>query len=141
MYFPIAIEHPANNNEAYGIIVPDIPGCHAAGDTLDEAIESAIEAITEHLEILVENGEELPSPSDLASIAKQDDFAGMALYLADIDASRYLGSAVKINVTLPSRLLHLIDDRVAANKLKYKSRSGYLAKLAEADLLIKNESI
>ncbi len=36
---------------------------------------------------------------------------------------------------LPSNLIHKIDEKVLANKARYKSRSNYLAQLAERDLL------
>ncbi|MFP3374822.1 MULTISPECIES: type II toxin-antitoxin system HicB family antitoxin, partial [Gammaproteobacteria] len=45
MFYPIAIE-AGDHEHAYGVIVPDLPGCFSAGDTLDEAIKNAKEAIT-----------------------------------------------------------------------------------------------
>jgi Arc/MetJ-type ribon-helix-helix transcriptional regulator len=45
-----------------------------------------------------------------------------------------MGKAEKINVTLPSRLIHLIDSKVAHDS-RYKSRSGFLA--AGAELLLR----
>lgn len=56
MLYPIAIE-PGDETHAFGVIVPDIPGCHSAGDTLEEAYANAKEAIKGHLELLVEMGE------------------------------------------------------------------------------------
>jgi hypothetical protein len=43
MKYPIAIES-GYANHAYGVVVPDLPGCFSAGDTLDEAIDNAKEA-------------------------------------------------------------------------------------------------
>jgi len=40
MYYPIAIE-PGDDTHAFGVVVPDLPGCFSAGDTLDEAMENA----------------------------------------------------------------------------------------------------
>ena len=57
MLYPIAIER-GSDTEAFGVTVPDIPGCFSAGDTLEEAIENVKEAISGHLEILAEDGEE-----------------------------------------------------------------------------------
>ena len=34
MKFPIAIE-PGDNSHAYGVVVPDLPGCFSAGDTIE----------------------------------------------------------------------------------------------------------
>ena len=43
MRYPIAIE-PGSEMTAFGIVVPDLPGCFSAGDTLDEALAGAEEA-------------------------------------------------------------------------------------------------
>ena len=40
MRYPIVIE-PGGETTAFGVIVPDLPGCFSAGDTLDEAILGA----------------------------------------------------------------------------------------------------
>ena len=37
MHYPIAIE-PGTETTAFGVAVPDLPGCFSAGDTLDEAM-------------------------------------------------------------------------------------------------------
>ena len=44
MRYPVVIE-PGTDVTAYGVIVPDLPGCFSAGDTLDEAMSNAEEAI------------------------------------------------------------------------------------------------
>jgi predicted RNase H-like HicB family nuclease len=43
MRYPIAIE-PGSETTAFGVVVPDLPGCFSAGDTLDEAFTGAEEA-------------------------------------------------------------------------------------------------
>ena len=40
----------------YGVTVPDLPGCTSAGDTLDEALNNAEDAILSYLGVLVEDG-------------------------------------------------------------------------------------
>jgi hypothetical protein len=44
MRFIVAIE-PGTETTAFGIVIPDLPGCFSAGDTLDEALDNACEAI------------------------------------------------------------------------------------------------
>lgn len=44
----------------YSVTVPALPGLFTQGDTKDEALESAREAIAFHLECLVEEGERIP---------------------------------------------------------------------------------
>ena len=36
MKYPIAIE-PSDKSHAYGVVVPDLPGCFSAGDTIELA--------------------------------------------------------------------------------------------------------
>lgn len=129
MLYPIAVER-GSESEAYGVIVPDIPGCFSAGESFEEALESVKEAIAGHLEILAEDGEEIPLASEAVNFFDNDEFKGMVWAVVDVDVSRYLGKAEKVNVTLPSRLIHLIDDRVKKDA-RFKSRSAFLAASAE----------
>jgi antitoxin HicB len=45
----------------YTVVVPSLPGCVTYGDTIDEAIKMAKEAIGLYLDSLKEHGEEIPS--------------------------------------------------------------------------------
>ncbi|HCU1936373.1 TPA: type II toxin-antitoxin system HicB family antitoxin [Acinetobacter baumannii] len=129
MLYPIAIER-GTDTEAFGVSVPDIPGCFSAGDTLYEAIENVKEAISGHLEILAEDEEEIPLASDVSKFIDQEDYRGMIWAVTEVDVSRYLGKPEKINVTLPSRLIRKIDDNVGKDK-RFKTRSAFLAAGAE----------
>lgn len=136
MLYPIVIER-GDDTHAFGVIIPDLPGCFSAGDTLDEAMRQVHEAIDLHLSGLAEDGEDIPVASSLdAALARHPGLAGPGFIWAvvDVDITRYLGKAEKVNVTLPSRLIHLIDARVAGDK-RFKSRSGFLA--AGAEMLLR----
>ena len=124
MLYPLAIE-PGDGTHAFGVIVPDIPGCFSAGDTLQAAVEAAHEAIRGHLELLAESDEDIPGASTIDALVQRDDLQGCTWALADIDVTPYLGKAEKINVTLPGRLLRRLDRAVAAGV--FRSRSGALA--------------
>src|SRR5665213_2564640 len=56
MRYPIAIE-TGDAEHAYGVVVPDLPGCFSAGDTLDEALVNSREAILLHVEGLLDDGQ------------------------------------------------------------------------------------
>jgi predicted RNase H-like HicB family nuclease len=45
----------------YTVIVPSLPGCVTYGDTIEEAINMAKEAIELYIESLKEHGEEIPT--------------------------------------------------------------------------------
>ncbi len=55
--FLIIIEQGSNNYSAY---VPDLPGCIATGQTLEEVKAAMEQAIKMHLEGMVEDQEPLP---------------------------------------------------------------------------------
>lgn len=128
MLYPIAIE-AGDEKHAYGVTVPDLPGCFSAGDTLDEAIAEAKEAITGHIELLVELGGDIPAVSTLSELAKDPDYAGYTWAIVDVDVTRLLGGSEKINVTLPKSLIDRID-RCVATHPEFKTRSGFLAQVA-----------
>ena len=130
MLYPIAVEK-GDSDHAYGVVVPDIPGCFSAGDTFDEALDNAKEAIAGHLEILAEDGLDIPLAGNADQYIGNENFVGMIWAVVDVDVSRYMGKSEKINVTLPSRLIHLIDARVNKSD-RFKSRSQFLAAGAEA---------
>lgn len=54
MYYPIAIE-PGNDNHAFGVVAPDRPCCFSVGDTLDETMENAKEAVALWIETAIDN--------------------------------------------------------------------------------------
>ncbi|CNK33685.1 Uncharacterised protein [Mycobacterium tuberculosis] len=49
--------------------------------------------------------------------------------MVDIDVTKYLGKAQKLNITLPGYLLNRIDEYVLHHP-EEKSRSGFLASAA-----------
>lgn len=106
-----------------------LPGCFSAGDTLDEAIANAKEAITGHIELSVVLGHNIPPVSTVEALAANSDYAGYIWALVDVDVIRMLGGAEKINVTLPKSLIDRIDRCVVSNP-EFKSRSGFRAQVA-----------
>lgn len=128
MLYPIAIS-VGDDQHAWGVEVPDIPGCFSAGDDLDDAIAMAREAIEGHFEILAEDGSAIPPASKVTHHASNPQYAGVTWALVDIDVSKYLGKAQKLNITLPAYLLTRIDEYVLHHP-EEKSRSGFLASAA-----------
>lgn len=60
MRYAVIIE---KGETGYGAYVPDLPGCVAAGETVDEVKKLIREAIEFHIEGLKENGEPVPEPA------------------------------------------------------------------------------
>lgn len=57
--YAVVIEVAGTNYSAY---VPDLPGCVAVGDTVEEAEREIAEAIEFHIEGLREDGLPIPEP-------------------------------------------------------------------------------
>ena len=52
----------------YGAFVPDLPGCVAAGATLEDAENLIREAIELHLDGVREDGDDVPPPTTVAEM-------------------------------------------------------------------------
>jgi predicted RNase H-like HicB family nuclease len=53
---------------SFGAHVPDLPGCVAAGETREEALELIREAIEFHIEGLRQDGQPVPPPSSTSAV-------------------------------------------------------------------------
>ena len=60
MKYPVIYEPSPTGFSAY---VPDLPGCVAAGESLDETRDLIAGAIAMHIEGMREDGEPIPEPS------------------------------------------------------------------------------
>ena len=126
MRYPIAIE-TGGQDSAFGVVVPDLPGCFSAGDTLDEALVNAQEAIAAWVEAELDAGRGIPPASELGALQRQRAYKGWAWAIAEVDPARFDDTIERINITLPRRVLSKLD---AAAKAAGESRSGYIARLA-----------
>ncbi len=121
MRYPVVVHH--EEGTTFGVTVPDIPGCFSAGDTVDEALDNVLEAIKGHLSILAEDLVDIPKASFISNHLDNEDYAGGMWCFVDIDIAPFLGKTEKINVTLPSMVIHRID-------ADFKNRSKFLTEAA-----------
>ena len=126
MRYPIAIE-PGTDSTAWGVVVPDLPGCFSAGDTLDEAVANASEAITAWIETVLDDGGDVPAPGAIEMHRKKREFKGWIWALAEVDPAVLSDKAERVNITLPARVLKRVDE---AARQANESRSGFLARAA-----------
>ena len=99
----------------------DIPGCSSAGDTLDESVDNAREAIELWLETVIDDGGALPGPGRIADHQGNPDFAGWVWAPVPIDLAMLSDKAERVNITLPASVLRRID---ASAKAAGEARSG-----------------
>ena len=105
MKFPIAIE-PGHSTQAWGVVVPDLPGCFSASDEgIDEAIDNAKEAIELWIETALDMNQAIPKPSNITQLQKQKEFKGWIWAMVDIDPALLSDEVERVNITLPKRIL------------------------------------
>jgi predicted RNase H-like HicB family nuclease len=126
MRYPIAIE-TGDAKHSFGVVVPDLPGCFSAGDTLDEAMTNAREAILLHLEGLLDESKAFPAPSLIEQLQKKRNYRGWTWAVVEVDASELGDKAARINITLPQRILRAVD---AYARKQGETRSGFIARAA-----------
>lgn len=135
--FPIVIHHDPGSG--YGVTVPDIPGCFSAGDTPEEAIINAREAIECHVEGLLIDGDPFPSPGKIEDHRCNPDYANEYCWsLVDVDLSKVSGEVKRVNISLPSRILTMVDSYVEHHN---STRSGFFAQLALERIIYEKESL
>jgi predicted RNase H-like HicB family nuclease len=115
---------------AYGVVVPDLPGCTSAGKTLDEAYRNSIEAVRLWAEDAEASGEKLP-PSRMLEVLRTDPDVAAALaegaVATLVPVLRDSGRSVRANLSLDAGLLDAIDEAAEAHGL---TRSAFIASAA-----------
>jgi predicted RNase H-like HicB family nuclease len=122
VFYPAIIERTSAGD--YSVFFPDLPGLTSAGNDLQEAALGAEEALSGHLALAAEHGEDIPTPSDLGAIVADPEVDEAARILVRGERP---GKFVRVQISLDDGLLARID-RVAQN------RSGFLADAARAKL-------
>jgi predicted RNase H-like HicB family nuclease len=120
---------------AYGVVVPDLPGCTAMGKTTDEAVRNAIDAARAWAEDARADGDKLPYPRSIEALRKDREVAaalagGAALAVVPLmlDTAR----PAKANLSLDAGLLEAIDEAANAHGL---TRSAFIASAAREKIV------
>lgn len=130
MKFAIAIE-AGSDTQAFGVVVPDLPGCFSAGDTVEEAFDHAREAIEAHCEVMAEKGQHLPHARPMSVWRADPEYKGWTWGMVDVPVERMFGPAEKINITVPSHVLRRIDTYASQ---RGETRSGFLVRAAQKEI-------
>jgi predicted RNase H-like HicB family nuclease len=120
----------AGGGGAWGVRIPDVPGCHGGGASAEAAIADAIGALREVAAHHAAKGTDLKSPRTTLEIlrdkaADYDPTVGETFVMIPLvlDQAR----SVKANISLDAGLLEAIDDEA---KLRGLTRSSFLASAA-----------
>jgi len=122
MNFPVVVHKDPDS--AYGVTVLDLPGCFSAGDTLDEALENAKEAIECHIEGLLMDEEFVPIPQTIEKHYQNPDYSDGIWKSVNVDISNISGNSKPIEVILPEKILTQLDKYA---KKQRETRSSLLA--------------
>lgn len=97
-------------DDGYSVTFPDLDGCMTCGDTLPEAMEMAEDALCLMLYDKEEDGEAIPAPSELMSLAHGDNDI-LTLVCCDTIEYRklYDNQAVRKSLTIPNWLNTLAE--------------------------------
>jgi predicted RNase H-like HicB family nuclease len=69
----IALVHK-DEGTSYGVSFPDVPGCISAGDTFEEAVAFAAEALAGHFAAMRADGDAIPAPRSYDELKRDPEF-------------------------------------------------------------------
>jgi predicted RNase H-like HicB family nuclease len=69
----IALVHK-DDGTSYGVSFPDVPGCISAGDTFEEAVTNAAEALAGRFALMKADGGAIPPPRSYEQLRHDPDF-------------------------------------------------------------------
>lgn len=126
MQYFYAIVHK-DEDSAFGVEFPDLPGCFSAADRIEDVMPNACEA----LELWFEDAESV-TPRRLEDIreAAATDLAAGAFVIA-VPRIRRSGKPVRANISLDAGMLDAIDKAAAERRL---TRSAFLADAARNEI-------
>lgn len=106
----------------------DLPGCFSAADTLDDALTAAEEAALAWIDVALDEGRSIPTPSAPQKIAAEasKDICWILAYIC-VDPALLDDTIERVNISLPRRILARLDAQARAAG---ESRSSYIAHLA-----------
>jgi predicted RNase H-like HicB family nuclease len=122
----IAVVHKDPKSD-FGVSFPDFPGCITAGSSIDEAKDMAHDALSLHIKGMMEDGENIPTPSKLEDIMDDSDYADAAAIII-VAVSEAKPRSVRVNITVPEDMLRKIDE---VAKKRGMSRSSFLVHAAQ----------
>lgn len=98
-----------HEEEGYWIEFPDLEGCQSVGDTLEELMSNAQDALGLYLVSLIENDQPVPAASDLAILDADDNIT--TYITVDVDKYRRDTRAVKKMLSIPAWLAKEADEK------------------------------
>lgn len=115
MRYPALIE---SGGQDYGVVFPDLPGIVAMGNTLDEAIRNAEEALQDYAIEASRDGLSLTPPSALEDVEVPLGSALTSILLVRTSPNR---RSVRLNLTLDAEVADVIASEARRRGITRKS--------------------
>ncbi len=91
----------AFEEDGIAVSFPDLPGCNTCGNTQDEAMDMAQDALRGHLAVAEDHGDPIPAPSDIRTLrtAENEVLAIVEAWMVPLRER-----TVRKNLTVPANL-------------------------------------
>jgi len=107
----------SSSNPGYSVTFPDLPGCVSGSDTTaEEALQAAKEGLSLHLWGMEDDGDPIPDPSPIESIALE---TGEAIALIDVWMVPIRDEMANRSVNKTLTLPRWLDKAAAAADVNY----------------------
>ncbi|MCC5960562.1 MAG: type II toxin-antitoxin system HicB family antitoxin [Rhodobacteraceae bacterium] len=116
-------------DSAFGLWFPDVPGCFSAADSENALLGNAIQALALHLE-----GHAHPAARDIAELRRDADVADAlaeGAYLLAVPLVTMAHRLVRANISLDKGVLDAIDAAAAQRGL---TRSAFISEAARNEI-------
>jgi predicted RNase H-like HicB family nuclease len=105
----------------FGIVFPDLPGCVSVAESGDQIADMATEALSLHIEGMLEDLDTLPTPTPINQLVRDVDGDWVTSVLVTAEPEP---ASERVNVILPKGLLRQIERFTAARGM---NRSALLS--------------
>ena len=126
MNYFYAIVHK-DEDSAFGVTFPDLPGCFSAADTMEEVIPNAVEALQLWFE---DQPVVAPAPLDAVRDQARQDLADGAFIVA-VPYIRATGRMMRVNISMDAGMIDAIDKAAAERSM---TRSGFLMQASRNEI-------
>ena len=124
MRYPVLIEREPGT---VGVIFPDLPGCVAAAETIDQALVDAADVLRDWIEVAEEDGRHVPPPSALEDIDVPPGCALSSVLLVRTEPQR---PSVRINLAVDAGVADALTSEARRRGLTRKAYLEWLMRYA-----------
>ena len=109
----------------FGIVFPDLPGCVSIAVSGDQIAEMATEALSLHIEGMLEDLDPLPKPTSVDKLERDPDGTWVTSLLVSVEPEP---ASERVNVILPKGLLRQIERFTTARGINRSALLGLAAR-------------